>query len=403
MFRKKSLFLSFSCISAFLAIIAIVSSVASPHALAQPTEVALAGFAYSGDAQSIATRFPYSVRYEKQLKSKSDSINARIRKDVGGVKIEHVTIVPQLDSLRGRDQAIATALVLTSETVSVEEFGNLRKLFVLLRGQAMFFDFKSMTVVRSYPISFAYIDVLDRKPTEDEILEKVRFVFEGAGGKPGLISRFSANLARVSFPKTVPRFLQVSKVSISSDARSFLPAYVNSSSAVSEAWFADIVSEAISTRAGVPIIPYAKGYAVGNVMSMRIADGDVFNLTLPKPDYEITADLTNFKKVKFGESGAGVSFVYGAFANIKIEEPLSGKSFLSSPLKNGETKVVPSTQSFVDDFPAYYDAINHLFVKLAETIDGKNTAQSDWIKSASPQNDIEKQIAATRELFSKCK
>jgi hypothetical protein len=94
--------------------------------------------------------------------------------------------------------------------------------------------------------------------------------------------------------------------------------------------------------------------------------------------------------------------VYGAFANVKIEEPLSGKSYLSSPFKNGETKVVPVTQSFVDDFPAYYDALNLLFVKLAETIDGK-TAQSDWLKAASPQNDIEKQIAATRELFSKCK
>ncbi len=399
MFRKKSFSLSLGCVSAFLVMMAVASS----HALAQATEVALAGFAYSGDAQSIATRFPYSARYEKLLKSKSDSINARIRKDVGSAKIEHINIVPQLDSLRGRDQAIAAALVLTSETVSVEEFGNLRKLFVLLRGQAMFFDFKSMTVVRSYPISFAYIDVMDRKPTEDEILEKVQFVFEGAGGKPGLISRFSKNLARVSFPKTVPRFLQVSKVYIDNDARSFLPAYVNSSPAVSEAWFADIVSEAISTRAGVPIIPYAKGYAVGNVMSMRVADGDVFNLTLPKPDYEITAELKNFKKVKFGESGAGTSFVYGAFANVKIEEPLSGKSFLSSPFKNGETKVVPSTQSFVDDFPAYYDAINQLFVKLAETIDGKNTAQADWIKSASPQNDIEKQIAATRELFNKCK
>jgi hypothetical protein len=398
MFGKKSIFLRLLWASAYF----VTTAATLPNAHAQTADVALAGFAYSGDAQSIATRFPYSVRYEKYLKSKNDSINARIRKEVGGAKIEHINVVPQLDSLRGRDQAIAAALVLNSETVSVEEFGNVRKLFVLLRGQAMFFDFKSMTVVRSYPISFAYIDVLDRKPTEDEILEKVRFVFEGAGGKPGLISRFSTNLARVSFPKTVPRFLQVSKVSINGDARGFLPAYINSTSAVSEAWFADIVSEALSTRTGVPIIPYAKGYAVGNVMSMRISDGDVFNLTLPKPDYEITAELSNFKKVKFGESGAGTSFVYGAFANVKIEEPLSGKSYLSSPFKNGETKVVPVTQSFVDDFPAYYDALNLLFVKLAETIDGK-TAQSDWIKAASSQNDIEKQIAATRELFSKCK
>jgi hypothetical protein len=397
-FIKKLMFPGTVWVATLLAIIAVSSNV-----VAQPTEVALAGFAYAGDAQSIATRFPYSIRYEKLLKSKNDSVNAQIRKEISGAKIEHIKIVPQLDSLRGREKAIAAALVITSETVSIEEFGNLRKLFVLLRGQAMFFDFKSMTVVRAYPISFAYIDVLDRQPTEEEILERVRFVYEGAGGKPGLISRFSTNMARVSFPQVVQRFLQVSKVSVNNDARGFLPAYLKSTPTVTDTWFADIVSEALSTRAGVPIIPYAKAYAVGNVMSMRIADGEVFNLTLPKPDYEITAELSNFKKVKYGESAAGASFVYGSFANIKIEEPLSGKSFLSSAIKNGETKVVPITQSYVDDFPAYYDSLNLLFVKLAEAIDGKNAAQAEWIKSASQQNDIDKQIAATRELFSKCK
>ena len=65
---------------------------------------------------------------------------------------------------------------------------------------------------------------------------------------------------------------------------------------LAEAWLADLVSEALSTRAGVPLIPYAKGYAIGNVMSMRVSDGDVYNLKLPKPDYEISVALTNLVK-----------------------------------------------------------------------------------------------------------
>ena len=66
-----------------------------------------------------------------------------------------------------------------------------------------------------------------------------------------------------------------------------------------------LVGEALSTRAGVPIVPYAKGYAVGNVMSMRISDGDVYNLKLPKPDYEIGVELSALRKVKYGGAAAG--------------------------------------------------------------------------------------------------
>jgi hypothetical protein len=75
-----------------------------------------------------------------------------------------------------------------------------------------------------------------------------------------------------------------------------LPDYLKSTPGAKETWAADLVSEAISTRVGVPMVPYTKGYAVGNVMSMQVMDGEVFNLTLPKPDYEIEVDLKTSRK-----------------------------------------------------------------------------------------------------------
>ena len=102
-----------------------------------------------------------------------------------------------------------------------------------------------------------------------------------------------------------------------------------------------MVSEAISTRAGVPIIPYTKGHAVGNVFPMRVSDGTVYNLKLPDPDYAISVDLSNVKKVQFGQVAAGSSFIYGTFATVKIELPGMGTRYLDSSFKNGETKVVP--------------------------------------------------------------
>ena len=372
----------------------------SVAAHAQPLEVALAGFAYAGDAASLPQRFPYSLSYEKSLKASGKPAYLRLLDAIGQNPPSQLKLVGQIDELKGRDQAIAVALVIGSETISVEQLAGLSKLFVLIRAQALFFDFKSMAIVRAYPISFAYIDVFDRLPTDDEVRARVRGVYEGATGKPGILARFGATFAKATLPTQTSRTLQITRIAIKPEAMGSIPAYISSSATVAETWAADLVGEALSTRAGVPIVPYAKGYAIGNVMSMRISDGDVYNLKLPKPDYEINVELSALKKIEYGRAAAGASFIYGSYASMKIEEPVSGKVYMNTALKNGEVKLVPSTQTYVDDFPAYYDSVNGMFVKLSEALDGRGNT---WVKTAAAAPDIDKQIADTRELIRLCK
>ena len=377
--------------------------VCSQSAFAQQApEVAFAGFAYSGSASTMAARFPHSQRYEEELQTAGTSMGQNLRRLLDATPPSHLKIVSQIEALKGRDQALAVALVIGSETVSVEQFGNAHKLMVLIRGQAMFFDFKSMNVLRAYPVSFAYIDLLDHPATADEVLARVKLVYQGTGDKAGVLARFAQNVAKAQIPPGVPRFLQVTSVQLKPEALEVLPAYIKSEPGAAETWAADLVSEAISTRVGVPIVPYAKGYAIGNVMSMRISDGTVFELKLPQPDYEIKVELSGFRKVKFSEvQGGASSFVYGAYAQMHIEEPLSRKAYLSTALKNGETRVIPASQRHVDDFPHFYDAVNGLFVKLAQAMDGKGDEK--WLRSAASAKDIDLQIQSTRELMKQCK
>ena len=377
--------------------------VCSQSAFAQQApEVAFAGFAYSGSASTMAARFPHSQRYEEELQTAGTSMGQNLRRLLDATPPSHLKIVSQIEALKGRDQALAVALVIGSETVSVEQFGNAHKLMVLIRGKAMFFDFKSMNVLRAYPVSFAYIDLLDHPPTADEVLARVKLVYQGTGDKAGVLARFAQNVAKAQIPPGVPRFLQVTSVQLKPEALEVLPAYIKSEPGAAETWAADLVSEAISTRVGVPIVPYAKGYAIGNVMSMRISDGTVFELKLPQPDYEIKVELSGFRKVKFSEvQGGASSFVYGAYAQMHIEEPLSRKAYLSTALKNGETRVIPASQRHVDDFPHFYDAVNGLFVKLAQAMDGKGDEK--WLRSAASAKDIDLQIQSTRELMKQCK
>lgn len=368
----------------------------------QPVEVALAGFAFSGAASTIDSRFPYSRRYEAAQRTAGKPIYQLLRKQLETNPPLNFKIVGQLDELKGRSQALAVTLVVGSETISDEQFGNLHKLMVLIRGQTTFFDFKSMNVVRSYPISFAYIDLFDHPPSPEEIMTRVKLVYEGTNDKPGILARFSASVAKAQIPTQVSRYLQITNINVTPEAQAVIPSYLKTEPGTVDTWAADIVGEAISTRVGVPIIPFAKGYAIGNIMSLRVSDGAVWELKLPKPDYEISVEIKGFKKIPYSEmEGGAASFVYGAYGSIRIAEPLSNKVYLDTPLKNGETRLIPASQKYVDDFPNFYDALNGMFVKLALVIDGKGDEK--WLKSATPSKGIEQQISQTRELMKLCK
>lgn len=361
--------------------------------------VSLAGFAYSGDAQSIPSRFPYSQRFAASLGG--TGVNDLIRQAVATQPPRAFELdTVNLAELKGRDQSITVALVMSGETVSTEQFGGYSKLFIQLRAQAMFFDFKTMTVLRAYPFSVAYVDLLDHAPTEDELASRVRTLYLGAGTTPGIVARFADALGRASLPSQVPRFLQVSQATVSDEARKALPAALAAQPGVAETWAADMLSEAISSRTGVPILPYAKGHAIGQVMSMRIADGSVYELKLPEPDYAIVVDVSRFGRFEHAKVAAGTSYIYASKVQLKIHQPLSGRVYLESEFKNGEVKTVPSSQQTVDDFPAYSDSLRGLFTKLSNVLAGPGDA---WLRDAAANKDIDKQITATKEVLNLCK
>jgi len=378
-------------------------ALASLASRAYALDVGYAGFAYAGDFQSIQSRFPFTAQLipPHPFAGGADlsAAEKQLFEGAKGLKPKNFNLVTDsLNSLEGRDQAIMVALVATGETVSTEKIGDITKLFINLHAEAMFFDFKSMTVLRAYPISVVYLGAPHGNPTNAEELERVRELVVG-GEKPGLIGHFLARLSDAALPSTVTRFVGVSNVSVSSDAASTLPPYFGGGS-VAETWLADEFSEAMLDKTGVALLPYSKGYAIGNTMATHLADGTVFNLKLPTPDYSVTIELQSLKKIKFGDVPAGTSFIYGSFIHLQIQEPELQQRYFDAVLKNGETKVVPASQSTVDDWPAFEESIVGLFKKFSATVSGED---QKWIKSSASSPDVAKQIEATRTVLNSCK
>jgi hypothetical protein len=368
-----------------------------PH-FADASTVAFAGFAYAGNADTIDTRYKFSKRYEKRLIAKGTDINASLRQALSGRQfLFDLNMTDNADS-KG-DEALVTALMVTGETVSEERFGSVHKLLVQVRAQTLIFDFKSKKVRRTYPISFAYLDILDHVPTESDIDDRVAIAYQGAQGKPGILARYADALSAATLPSTGELFLQITSVSIDPDAQPAIPPEMSAIPGAAESWLADHFDEALNSKAGVPLFPYTKGYAIGNVMAVRLGDAN-FNLQMPAPDWEISVALTGVKKVKYAESAAGASYVYGSYATVKISEQGGSRTVLDARFKNGEVKVVPPSQSYVDDLPAYNDSIRGLFDKLSQVLGGHDLP---WVKEATVTTDIDKQIKLARGVIKQCK
>lgn len=379
--------------------IALVSGLCRPaFSATAPDDIAFAGFAYAGNYENIGARFKYSKRYEAHLKDQGTDINTKLRQAVQGGHYPFHLNTDDSAEIKG-DQTLVTTLTVTGETVSDETFGPVHKLLVQIRGQAMIFDFQSKMLLRAYPLSFAYLDALNHAPTDMEIDDRVAKAYEGVQGKDGIFGRYANALVHATLPRSDALFLRIINVSIDADARPAIPNSLTQSNGGAETWLADHLDEALNTYAGLPVIPYSAGYAVGNVMPMRLANSD-FNLKFPDANVEISIELTGVKRVQYAKNNVGTSYIYGTFATIKISAENNPKPYLNASFKNGEVKEVPVTQGYVDDLPAYNDSIRGLFDKLAVELGGKDTP---WLKSATTAPDISAQLSASRGLLQKCK
>jgi len=381
----------------FARTLVLIAGLVSP-VLSCATTITYAGFAYAGESGNIASRFKFSKLYEASLQGQGTDANSKLRSILQGRHYPFDLNMMGNTEIKG-DATLVTALTVTGETISDETFGPVHKLLVQIRAQAMIFDFQSKMLLRAYPLSFVYIDELDHTPSDSDIEDRVAKVYEGAQGKDGIFGRYADVLSHATLPRNDGLFVQITNVTIDPEAKPAIPPALSQYRGAAETWIADDLDEALNAYAGVPVIPYAAGYAVGNIMQLQLANSD-FNIKFPEPNVEISLAITGVKRKEETKNNVGTSYIYGAYAAVKIIPHESAHATLDAQFKNGEIKKVPVTQQYVDDLPAYHDAIDGLFSKLSEVLGGKELS---WLESASTTPNIKAQMAAARGLLQKCK
>lgn len=382
-------------------LVCLILAVSPQSAVADSVPVYWSGFAFQGDFATGAERYPFTSGLLEVIDGKMPLLNKALKERVESVANKSFFIETETLGGLGPDAAssVALAFVLDREAVSVEQFGNEYKLLVELSAQALFFDFKEMSVLASYPFVVQYIDVLRQPPSPEDVLPIVQKLY--LGGVPvNIFDEFVETLAAAQLNPNVNRRIQVTGVSVSDEARTLLPGQFAGDTADLAASLGREFSSALSANQNIPVLPFAKGYAIGGVMAMRFADQSVFNLAIPAPDYEIRLDLKKLVKIEYSKSAVGTTYIYGSYVNVNVIEPLSGRSFLDRTIKFGAVKPVPALQTSIDDWPAYQDSLSGLIHEFTKAISNPNKA---WAKKHIGEPSATAELLAFSKVVTSCR
>lgn len=111
------------------------------------------------------------------------------------------------------------------------------------------------------------------------------------------------------------------------------------------------------------MIPYTKGYAIGNKMSGRMSNGDVYQLSLPEPDYVFDVNVTNFKTINKASKN-----LYASRILLRAREATDTELLIDDHLHFAVQMLVAENQRAETDWPGYEDALEMLLMDIARQL-----------------------------------
>ncbi|MGV8917985.1 MAG: hypothetical protein ACOH2R_09350 [Pseudomonas sp.] len=362
---------------------------ASSAYCAEPaTNVYFAGFALAGNAAESQKAFPISSRLlQEKNKDGTFLLETELWKHVQASNHPKLNIKQGLASGLVAGDSVAMAFVLEWENVSSETVAGKTKLVADLHGQILIFDFESKKVIGSYPAAVQLLDVIDG-PVNDKVKESlIRNLYFGTSGN-SVFAQAAKRLPLVSVKPSTGNYIQIVSVDLEAKANQTLADF-HADPQVLISRVADAFGERLFENNHVAYIPYSKGSAIGSKMAARFANGDVFQLQLPTPDYRIHLTVRGFKKQLLDSNNVEAAWGYAAYMNVAIKSYDDSLVYLDSPFKFALTKNVVSGTHDQDDWSAYQETALSLIDQITLQI---AVPDSDWLKQWSDGNSTKDQL-----------
>lgn len=349
--------------------------------------VYFAGLAYLGDFQYVEANYPLSRQLDEVLQ---DRLRDALRNITpGGLEIR--TELADLNST----ETIVLAVAVDRERISREVFdfeqGVQTKLIVELSLQILFYDLADGILVDNRPISAAINHVVGTRKAdlEAESLRLMRRLYLGDEKSGGLLGRVAGMLQSLELrPANGLRF-RLDSFAFDERTRAMLPK--SRSGLQLSQGFGQWFSARLAEHAGVSVIPFTRGYAIGNQLPGRFANGEAFNLKLPEPDYALRFEIRNLIRKELERQ-----IIFGAQAHFTLEEPFTRTVLIDGDYRSAVFKIASAARIEADDWSAYEDSIESL---LDDIVLQLTTPVRSWHTSHARNEESFVQFNSNKELF----
>jgi hypothetical protein len=366
-------------------------------------ELLIAGFAFAGDSITKDNRFPYTATIDKELNADKSSLTREVTKRAAGINNPNLKVVSGKSfTTNNSDDTLNVVLVLTGETVLLENYGSYWKVFVNLRGDALIFNYKEKSVVRTYPLNLAIFDAVEgqNKPTFAQVKNLIKNNIL-TNNKEGLVSQFESKVSVVKIEnKSEKKTFQINSIEIKPEAEKEFPPELRVSQTLMKDIVADSLASELTSQTNITLIPPKYNGAI-QAMTIQLDDiSQQLELKVGEADYVMNISINKLAKAKQQQTNTEVSVLYGANTSIQLIQPYSNTTYLDATLRNGAISITPLNKVSTDDYPAYYDVINGLFKKFATAIKSKDYS---WVKVSSGNDKTVEQMETVSNLIEKGK
>ena len=357
------------------------------YADATKQNVYYAGFAFSGNYSDRGQTGKYTeeilnYKAENGLDVISNSLIKSI-KNTNGKNFNISFDMPDLD--KGDFESIVMSVVLDYEYFSSElepitstYLNNIDMYF-----QILFYNFKSRKLIAAIPFDVEINTYSKHRFTNNDVIDMIRkFYVQGLKTDDDrTINAFNQveNILNSFTLKDKYKFhIGVTDVVIEDRAKNEMSQNILNNINSFKNQLAQSFSSRLSLHQNIALVPFQEGEAIGGKMKQRFVNSDeVYNIELPVPDFNIELRLRGYRKQLVETSDVSNIYLYGAYANIKIQQPDIKKVYMNHKFKNGSQIKIPTNIQNVNDWRKFYGSTVKLFDDFAINITKKDNR---WIK-----------------------
>ena len=383
----------------------------SSQVTASDKKVFYAGFSFSGNYINKSTGIKYTdpltnIKDQNGIDIISASLLDSIKKtNPKSFKIDFNFA----DIDKGLEESVVMSVVLDHEDFFYEYepitetyLNNIQMFF-----QIIFYDFKSRKLIAAIPYDVSMPFFTKKELNENEIREYIK-TFYTTGLKSldtdKTINAFSMvqDILNSFVLKEKYKFRAgVTKVNFEEKSLQFIPEKFQNNQNYLKNVFAQMFSSRLSLHNDIALVPYTEGMAIGAKMKQQFVNSDtIYDIELPKPDFNIEISLRGFKKVLAKKSDVNNIFFWASFINLKIFQPELNKTFMNDNLKNVMKKSIPAQIENINDWYKFYVTTYELFDEYSINIKSLN---KEWIKKTNDSEDFNKNLNLVNKLMDKLK